>query len=237
VFGTGASLDLATNLITNDGYVVVCNTIVKDKVLWKYLDPDIIVAGDALYHFSDSNFAQKFRKDLIKCLENTLKTYFIFPSFFAPFLFQFIPENLHNRLIGIPPGTHKDISVDLINNFELPSSGNVLSYLLFPISATLSNRLYLFGFDGRANTDKNFWKNSDKHFYNDEVDELKENHPAFFELFLPSNNGLKYNNTFFGDTLEKALQMAEGKGFYIEMMHNSHTIPLQRRVKNFNAVK
>lgn len=231
LFATGNSLSDAINYSFNDGNIIVCNTIVKDEILWKHLKPDIIVAGDALYHFSDSKFAIEFRKDLKKRLQDSTHTFFIFPIIFEKFIYREFSEFKH-RLIGIPIGTRRNITDNILEKFELPSFGNVLNLLMLPIACTISKNIYFWGFDGRAPLDKDFWKNSNSHFYQEFIDELKLDHPAFFNYHIPIGNENKYVNDVHGDILENELTKAENKNFKFIMMHFSNTKALQKRYKH-----
>jgi hypothetical protein len=234
IFGTGSSLEKAREINFSNGYVIVCNTIVKDGELWNYLNPDFIVAGDALYHFSDSLFARKFREDLLLRMNETKSTYFIYPSIFDKFVKSEL-GSISDRCIGIPIGNHKDIFVNLYTEFFLPSKGNILNLILFPLACTLSKTIGLWGFDGRNNeVDKDFWKNSDKHFYNDLVEDLKTKHPAFFQFFIPPGDEKRYVNSVHGDELEADLSAAESKGFNIKMLHPSFTSALNKRYLKWN---
>lgn len=182
IFGTGPSLEKAIDRDWSDGYRIVCNTIVRDSVLWNHLKPHFIVAGDAIYHFGHTAFAKAFRKDLYKRLKET-ETFFMYPKSFHEIVMRELDE-FSDRLIPIPGSKNSQkIHVDLTNNFELPSLGNVLSLLLLPLGCTLSKNVYLWGFDGRGSTDKLFWNNSTEHSYSDLLPELKNAHPAFFEYF------------------------------------------------------
>lgn len=229
VLGTGPSLEKAIQFDFSSGYIVVCNTIVKDKLLWNYLNPDFFVAGDALYHFSDSSFARKFREDLVERMSETPDTYFVYPAIFDAFIKTKL-SSLSNRCIPIPIGAHKNILVDLRNDFFLPSKGNVLNLLLFPLASTLSRNINLWGFDGRKKSELNiFWENSNQHFYNDLILEQREEHPAFYAHFIPPGNESKYVNNVHGDELENDLTYGESIGYKIKMMHESYTPSLQKR--------
>lgn len=229
LFATGSSLVNAIEKKFENGYIIVCNTIVKDRELWNYLVPDIIVAADALYHFSDEKFAVAFRDDLKKRLAETPNTLFAFPATFEPFVLNDF-KKFRDRIISIPYGDHEDASVDLINNFSLPRQGNVFNLMMLPLGTTLSNKIFLWGFDGRAPNDKDFWKNSDKHFYSIHVQELKKNHPAFFENNIPKGKESEYAEKYLGDVLEENLLNAEKKSIKIKMMHNSYTKAFQNRI-------
>ena len=229
LFATGPSLKNAKGKMWNDGYKIVCNTIVKDSELWNYIRPDIIVAGDALYHFGDNLFASEFRKDLSKRLLETPETVFIYPSIFHTFVKRQFSSFI-DRLIPIPVANNADIVRNLPERFELPSVGNVLNLLLLPVGMTLSKDIYLFGFDGRNPNDKDFWSNSSNHFYSDLVYDIKEKHPMFFEHFIPKGNEIKYVKDFQGDKLEEYLSNAEREGWNFYMMHYSYTPTLQKRI-------
>ena len=148
IFGTGPPLEKARRQDWSDGYRIVCNTIVRDPDIWNYINPHFIVAGDAIYHFGHTSFAKAFRKDLSKRLAST-DTLFIYPDLFHQFISREF-EHLSDKLVPGPMGNHQKINVDLTKEFFLPGLGNVLGLLLLPLGCTLSKRVCLFGFDGRA---------------------------------------------------------------------------------------
>ena len=213
----------------SDGYRIVCNTIVRDSGLWKHLDPDFIVAGDAIHHFGHTKFAESFRRDLSNRLEET-QTFFVYPEQFH----VIVQRELHaheDRLIPIPVSQNPRLNLNLCADFALPNLGNVLALLLLPLACTLSKKVYLWAFDGRAPNDRLFWSHSEKHSYPELLQELLNAHPAFFEYFVPSDHSGKYVKDVFGDRLDKTLQMAEAKGWEFTMMHRSWTDTLQKRFR------
>lgn len=227
VFGTGPSLERATERDWSDGYRIVCNTIVRDPHLWKHLNPQIIVAGDPIYHFSDTQFARAFRSDLCRRLSET-DTYFIYPSHYHQIASRELSE-FSARLIPIPTGKHDILHVNLAEHFFLPQLGNVLPYLLLPAACTLSQNVYLWGFDGRAPNDQLFWANSTKHSYPELLPGLQTAFPAFFDHHVPADNPSKYVNAVHGDVLETRLRAAERSGWSFHMLHESWTPTLQKR--------
>lgn len=227
IFGTGPSLAKASERTWDDGIRIVSNTIVKDKELWHHINPHFIVAGDAIYHYGISEFAKAFRKDLADRLSET-DTYFVFQEHFLPFVKKMLPS-FHNRLIPIPIAKGHFFSDTIETKFELPCVGNVLNGLLLPLSSYLSDNIGLWGFDGRAPTDKLFWKNSDKHFYSDLVPQLQSLHPAFYETLVPKDNPEKYVQSVHGDVLNDMLTEAEAKGKVFLMLHKTHTATLKAR--------
>lgn len=227
ILGTGPSLEKAINVDWSDGVRIVSNTIVKDAELWNHIQPHFLVAGDAIYHFGISEFAECFRRDLKKRLAET-DTHFVFPEIFYPFA-QKEFSLFADRLIPIPMGDKKSVYNSIEQSFELPPIGNVLNNLLLPMACYLAYEICLWGFDGRSPNDKLFWKNSDRQFYADKVPQLKKLHPAFFDHLVPANNPSKYVKEVHGDILQDLLKEAESNGKRFRMMHPSYTPVLMER--------
>jgi len=227
VFGTGPSLERAIEMDWSSGYRIVCNTIVRDPELWQHIQPHFIVAGDALYHFSNAEFAHAFRSDLARRLSET-QTYFVYPILFHQIVAREL-KDFSDRLVPIPAGLHNQIHVDLTQDFSLPRMGNVLPQLLLPLACTLSKNVFLWGFDGRAPQDQLFWANSAKHSYPELLPGLQAAFPAFFDHHVPQGNPTKYVEQVHGDVLENSLQAAESTGWSFHMLHNSWTPTLHRR--------
>lgn len=231
IFGTGPSVSKAINRDFSDGYVIVCNTIVKDKKLFYHLNPDFIVATDAIFHFDNNKYANHFRSDLAMRLSENKKTRLFFGNIFFPMALRSFFE-FKERLIGIKFNEKVFYNDNLIKNYFLPNHGNVLTLALLPLAATLSNNINLWGFDGRSQNDKLFWKHSVNHSYEKEIIDIYKKHPAFFDYQVPKSNPFKYINKYFKETLENNLQQYEKNGFKITMMHDSYTVPLKKRFIN-----
>lgn len=229
VFGTGPSLEGAAKRDWHDGVRIVCNTIVKDERLWHHIEPHFIVAADAIYHFGIGNFASNFRRDLASRLKESPGTFFVFPSEFYVFCMRELRE-FSERLIPVPVGGKRNIYDGFIKSFALPAVENVLPSMLLPLACTFSKNIFLWGFDGRAPGDAMFWKNSDRHFYGGDVEELTKLHPAFFNFHVPKGNEVNYVKKMHGSVLERLLNDAEQKGFSFTMMHSSYTEVLQKRI-------
>lgn len=229
IFGTGPSLSFAEGGNFEDGYVVVCNTIVKDRDLFNKLKPDFLVAGDGLYHFSFTQYAKQFRRDLHSRMSET-EAVFLYPDMFDVIVQREFAE-FSDRLIPVPGGTHQDISVDLSRNFELPAVGNVLPLLQLPVACTLAKNIYFWGFDGKAPDDQinPFWANSEKHSYPELMQSLRESFPGFYEYYVPNNDSSNYIKSVQGDDLDAQLSIAEANGFKFEMLHHSWTPTLNKR--------
>ncbi len=232
VFGTGPSLQNAHLHNWQDGIRIVCNTIVKDKELWHHINPHIITAGDGIYHFGISMFAENFRKDLKLRLTETPETIFVYPSFFHKFCLREF-KGFEDRLFPVP-FNYNTMSIDhnLCINYFLPNASNVLPMLLLPVACSFSKDVNLWGFDGKAPNDKDFWKNSDKQFYQDKVDDLKSLHPSFYTKMIPSGKESSYVTQVHGDQLENMLTIGERNGYKFTMLHKTYTPVLEKRMHN-----
>jgi len=229
LFGTGPSLERAVDRSFDDGIAVVCNTIVRDADLWKKLDPAFFTAGDAIYHFGPTAHARAFRIDALQRLkESQGRTLFVYPAPFDVIVRSEFRE-IEELLVPIPWGPHTDVTVNLLDRFELPRLGNVLNALLLPLGCTLSREVGLWGFDGRAPTDTGFWSNSTKHAYPELMQTIRDAHPAFFADLVPKGKEVQYVNQVHGDLLDERLTDAEGRGFSFRMLHPSWTATLQKR--------
>ena len=235
IFGTGTSLRDAINRRWSDGIRIVCNTIVRDHKLWSHIRPHVIVAGDGIYHFGASEYAKAFRRDLKLRLQDSPETVFIYPAFFDGIVRREL-GGLCNRLIPIPSGSIKGFNYNLLSRYELPDLGNVLSLLLLPLAFAVSKRIYLWGFDGRAPSDKGFWSNSASHSYPEHMESLRRDYPAFFEHFIPSSNPMAYVKAVHGDQLRLNLEEMESLGYQIMTLHDSYTKALMERRVELNNI-
>jgi hypothetical protein len=228
VFGTGPSLAAAIDREWSDGYRIVCNTIVRDPVLWAHLEPDVFVAGDTIYHFGFTEFARAFREDLKKRLRER-PVCFVYPAMFDVIVQREFAE-FRDFLIPVPMKPGKQLFLgDMDEDFSLPAVGNVLNLLLLPLATTLSKEVGLWGFDGRAPNDQGFWANSGRHSYPELMHTLHEAHPAFFREHIPTGRESKYVATFHGDLLDSNLALLEKEGWTFRMLHRSHTPTLAKR--------
>jgi hypothetical protein len=229
LFGTGPSLEEASQRSFSDGTVIVCNTIVRDKELWHHLAPAFLAAADAIYHFGHTPHAYAFRADALRRLkESNGSTLFVYPALFD-FIVRHEFKDVQSLLVPIPFGLHTDITVDLTKRFSVPPFGNVLGDLLLPLACTLGRDVRLWGFDGRAPTDRGFWANSPRHSYPELMQTIRDSHPAFFADRIPKGNEVRYVQQVHGDQLEERLTEAEGRGFQFRMLHPSWTPTFQKR--------
>ena len=227
IFGTGPSLAKTKLFDFSDGYKIVCNTVCKDREFFLKVKPDILVAGDALYHFSDTAHAQTFLRD-VESRMNESKFLFCYPAHFDPFVRRRFPT-FEDRLIPIPSGKTFDLTADMTTEFRLPATGNVLGLLLLPIACQLSRDVRLLGFDGRRPLDKKFWANSSEHSYPELIEQLVSEYPAFYGHYVPRNNPNYYVNSVHGDRLDQAMSKAEREGWRFTLLSPSTSPALAKR--------
>lgn len=230
VFGTGPSLASATNFDFSDGIRIACNTMVKSDTLWKHIDPDIIVAGDAIHHFSNTPYANNFRRDLRIRLSQKNSLIFFYPSDFHPFLAKEFSD-LKEQMFPMPTSIFRNPFSN--RPMALPHKApneNVLTMLQLPIASRLSKTIYFLGFDGRGKNDSGFWKSSDDYNYIDELSALRQTYPAFFKHYLESSSDKNsYVKKVHGDKLDKFMKGAEAAGFELFSLAQSNTETFQKR--------
>ena len=226
LFGTGPSLDRATEFDYSDGYRIVCNTIVKNVELLEFLNPHVIAAGDALYHFSETSHARQFRHDLLRWLQQST-TLFLYPAQYDQSLRALLPLQVHDQLVPIPQGRGRSFLPGLATDFALPNLGNVLNLLLLPIGAYLAHHISLLGFDGRDPNATGFWRNSGANSYPELLEELNLDYPSFRQLFVPDDDPERYVRDVLGDALRGRILELAHAGFVLDLLSPSHLTGLR----------
>jgi hypothetical protein len=219
IFGTGPSLELASQADFSDGYRVVCNTIVCDKHLFNLIAPHVIVAGDALYHFGDSEHACRFRRDLLDRMRLS-DSLFLYPEMFQARVHAEFGDVI-GRCFPLGAGSEVDFTIPVDESAALPAIGNVLGYMLLPVACSLSTDVSMLGFDGRRPDDTNFWRNAPRISFPELIAEMRQEYPAFYENFVPAADPNRYVNTVHGDELSSALQFAQLRGWSFTMLSPS----------------
>lgn len=219
VFGTGPSIDLATKFDFADGYRVACNTICKEPDFFAAIDPHVIVAGDGLYHFSDTNHATSFRHDLHQRLRHH-ETVFLYPEIFR-WRIESEFADVSDQCVALPIASTSDFTSDVSKTFQFAALGNVLGQMLLPVACSLSQDVRLLGFDGRKPGDKLFWANGDRVSYPGLIDELHDEYPGFFSHHVPEKDPQKYVKLAHGDALSGLLCDAENAGWTFTLLSPS----------------
>ena len=177
LFGTGPSLSEALERDYSDSFNIICNTIIKNQSFVARLDPQILVAADAHFHFSYHRYSARFLSDLILFLDRSGGSFYTFDKF-AAFLRQRLPE-IADRVYGIPAG-RSSYGFDFDKDFRLFPGDSVLNMFMLPLASFLGKEVVLNGFTGRAPSDSYFWNHSELHQYVDLMEDVRQAHPAFF---------------------------------------------------------
>ena len=110
------------------------------------------------------------------------------------------------------------------NKFEIKGLHNILNQLLLPLGSSLSNEIYLLGFDGRKQTDKHFWKSLGSVNYEDLKKFHQQAHPGFFKGI----NYEEYANTQ-SELAESIMKLGEKMGKKYYCLNESSNKALQKR--------
>lgn len=177
IFGTGPSLEESLEVDHSRSLNIICNTIVKNRSFLERLQPKIIVAADAHFHFSYHRYSARFLSDVAFFLQNSDAIFFTFDKF-AAFIRYRLPS-VADRVFGIPAG-RTEYGHDLDREFRVFPGDSVLNMFLLPLASFLSDTVFLHGFTGRSAADKYFWSHSDLHQYSELMEDVRLAHPAFF---------------------------------------------------------
>ena len=246
IFGTGPSLDDVDGAEFAKSFNIATNSMVNDSELLDTLNPSIIVASDPIFHAGCSSYAEEFRKSLIAAVKK-YDAPFVFPSRDYKTYEYFLSE-ISDYLIGVPllpvhslsrfaqeqAVKHIDrradayratpLNMEMTEKFYSVVTSNVMTFFLLPIAASLSDEIVGAGFDGRDPDDNEyFWAHSKKSQYTDQMDPIKECHPAFFDIDYD-----EYYKTHV-DTLTTYLFQLEFAGKEFKLLTRSHIPCLRSR--------
>ncbi|MEZ5996628.1 MAG: FkbM family methyltransferase [Hyphomonadaceae bacterium] len=224
VFGTGPSLSsFAAQHDFSDGISLASNSMVKNEALLSRLAPAAIVAADPIFHAGCSRYAEAFRNQLAVAMRahdahfvTSLRDYSMFSSS--------LPRDLRERIIGVPFCNSEDYNPDLSSAFFVKPVANILTLLLLPLGAAVADEICIVGCDGRP-LDKNqyFWGHDKAVQFNEEMDNIKEVHPAFFKVNYDDYYAEHCAN------VEAALSALEKIGKTISVLTPSHIPALSKR--------
>lgn len=206
VFGTGPSLSEALSRDHSHSFNIICNTIIKNREFTDRLDPKLLIASDAHFHFSYHRYSARFLSDLSAFLHRSNSSFFTFDKF-AVFLRRRLPE-IADRVFGMPAG-RESYGFDFDQDFRLFPGDSVLNMFLLPLASFLGEDISLNGFTGRAPSDHYFWSHNELHQYVELMADVRSAHPAFFR----NRDYGQYANTVNDDIkLRVVAARAAGKG-------------------------
>ena len=182
VLGTGPSFDSLKNYDFSDGEIIVCNSIVKNKQFLERWRPKLIVFGDPIFHAGFSTYGESFRKDLLDAVK-ICDPYIIVPERDVHIYRHYLPSIKRNIIsINILKNENK-INWRFYQNYSVTSTRNILTLLMLPFAAFLSNNIYIGGCDGRSlKNNEYFWDHDDDVQYTTKMSQIKKAHPGFFKV-------------------------------------------------------
>lgn len=175
--GTGPSLDEIFEVDLSDTSVIVCNSIVKNERLLEHLDPVAVCFGDPVFHFGPSEYAARFREDLVRVVDRH-DCFAVTHAREARLLLRHYPE-LRDRLVGLEADV-RSWAVPSPESMRVRPTTNVLTLFMLPLAAALSDEVLIGGCDGREPGEDYFWKHNSSVQYEGLMRTVFESHPAFF---------------------------------------------------------
>lgn len=179
VLGTGPSIDIAAQFDFSEMNVIACNTIVQSEQLLDCVKPKFICAGDVISHFGVSQYAHKFRQDLVKVLTDR-DIHFFTTAQFGYLLMLHHPEVADKILICNQ--TSGEPVYDLAKTWELPQLDSTLNIHMLPIASSIADEIFILGCDGKSpdeSKNEDFWAHSASAQYHGLVDSGHDCHPTF----------------------------------------------------------
>ncbi|MFN4025433.1 MAG: FkbM family methyltransferase, partial [Hyphomonas sp.] len=223
LLATGPSVQHYSELNHEGALGIVCNSVILDETLMQTLKPQIVVFADPIFHFGPSEYAAAFRQSLRRAAARHDFTIVIPVKYHQIFVSSF-PE-LESRMIAIPFNQGKNFNLDLREEFEVKVTANILTFLMVPLATTFASRIEFLGCDGRPLNENNyFWKHNPKTQINDKMSNIREIHPAFFNI--------DYNDYYTShcDLLDQQIREGEDKGKGFACMAHSHIPALNARM-------
>lgn len=223
LLGTGPTIDNLSVENLSKYCVIACNSIVKSRELMDKFQPDIVVFTDPIFHAGWSDYAKEFREALTERF--TERPFWMICNARDQYVFRgSLPKGMIERLIAVPQlDTHK-FNNDIQRNFWVRSSNNVLTLMMLPVAASLSQEISLAGFDGRPlDANDYFWTHGAKAQFQDKLTSIKADHPAFFNISYDD-----YYGDFVADC-EGIFKSLERAGAQIKALSPSHNPALVKR--------
>ena len=220
LLATGPSIHRFKYEDYRESLVIGCNSVFIDEEVMARTGMDILVFGDPIFHFGPSGYASDFRRRLVKAVRRYGFT-IVVPFKYYPLLVDNYPE-LEPYTVGVPFSQAQDYNNNLLANFCLKTTANILTFLMVPVGATFCNRLHILGCDGRPmEEDSYFWGHNKATQLNDKMGNIREVHPGFFNI--------DYNDYYEThiEVLSGQLESCRRDGICVTNETFSHIPPLQ----------
>ncbi len=226
-FVTGPSIDRYRDFdFENDSFKVVCNSIVKNKALLEYIKGvDLLTFADPVFHFGVSQYAEAFRAEALKVIEE-YDCYVMIPIYAMPLMLGHYPQ-LKNRLIGMKSNHGRAFNFPDTGRLWVKGTPNILTLYMLPVSSTLTDEIYIIGADGRKDDETYYWKHSEKAQFTGLMESAFKTHTSFFR----DVDYKKYYQNHC-QTMEKLIAFGESKGKRYYTLTKSHIKALSKRLYN-----
>lgn len=223
VFGTGPNLEEIADAELLDGVRVVSNSLVRNERLMEKIRPSIVCCGDPVFHAGCSGYAAEFRRNLADAMRR-YPLYAVVPITHYPYYCAHFPGDLVRRIIGVPIHKLRHFNFDLLDDYQVNQTGNILTMLMLPVAATLAREVCVGGCDGRSDKAQTyFWSHHGPSQIVDKMDAAKDAHPGFFKI--------SYTDYYdqHCDTLELLMREGEQRGRVFRNVTTSYVPSLVRR--------
>ncbi|MFX4284465.1 FkbM family methyltransferase [Aliarcobacter butzleri] len=229
-FTTGPSFDTYKSFnFPKNSLNIICNSIVKNNEFLDYIkNVDLITFGDPVFHFGSSKYAELFREDVLKIVENS-ETYIAIPDINVPLMIFHYPK-LKHRIIGIKS--------DFKYNFPeagklfIKGTNNILTKLMIPMASSICNTIFIMGADGRKPNENYFWQHSQNAQYTDLMETVFIAHPSFFRDRVYTDYYKEHC-----EDLEKLIEYGESLGKVYFSITKSYIPAFEKRFIDFNISK
>lgn len=226
VLATGPSIENYANHDFSNSLTIACNSTIFDDALVEKTNPRILVFADPIFHFGISEYAGKFREKVVERM-GSLDLTIVVPFKYYRLLVSVFPQ-YKDRIIGVPFIHDRDFNFDLVKDFYVKTTANILTLLLLPVAGTFSNKVNILGCDGRPfEQDNYFWGHGNTVQINDKMKNIQQVHPGFFDI--------DYNEYYFEHchTLECLFRTGESQGMTFTHHANSYIPALRDRNSEF----
>ena len=178
IFGTGPSLDDAMAFdLDDDSLKIVCNSIVRNKMMLDHIDPDILVFADPVFHFGPSRYAAQFRDDAIRAIREYDCTCII-PARHLSLMVGRYPET---EFMALPTIRTDSPRFPMATDLHVMRTKNIMTLYMLPVASALTDCVDIIGADGREEDESYFWEHNESAQYDDEMmRSAVETHPSFF---------------------------------------------------------
>jgi hypothetical protein len=176
---TGPSVEkLSINQIDLDAIKIICNSLVKNAELLDRLQPDVLMFSDPAYHFGISKYAAAFRGYVKKAMANFPNLVCLVPERYFPLTLAFLGVTYRDRIIGVPVIDTNQFNVLSNDRFFVRKTDNILTQMMIPVAVEISERINIFGADGREKGDSGYWKHAQASQISDQMKTIYDSHPS-----------------------------------------------------------